>query len=41
MKPVFADTGFLIMEELQLNEVLAHDKHFRQTGFIILLGNTT
>lgn len=33
-------SSFLIMGELKLNEVLAHDKHFRQAGFIILLGNT-
>ena len=33
--------SFLIMEELNLTEVLAHDKHFRQAGFITLLGERT
>jgi len=31
-------SSFLIMQELNLNEVLAHDKHFQQAGFITLLG---
>jgi uncharacterized protein len=29
--------SFLIMGELKLSEALAHDRHFRQAGFIALL----
>ena len=31
-------SSFLIMGELNLTEALAHDKHFKQAGFITLLG---
>lgn len=30
--------SFLIMQELNLTEALAHDKHFKQAGFLTLLG---
>jgi predicted nucleic acid-binding protein len=30
-------SSFLIMGELNLTEALAHDKHFKQAGFITLL----
>jgi predicted nucleic acid-binding protein len=29
--------SFLIMQELELTEALAHDKHFQQAGFLTLL----
>ena len=32
--------SFLIMEDLNLSEALAHDKHFRQAGFVTLLGES-
>ena len=33
-------SSFLIMGELNLTEALAHDKYFKQAGFITLLGES-
>ena len=37
MTPVFADTGFYVMEQRGLTEALTGDHHFEQAGFTALL----